>query len=524
MSGPQYFREAAEEAAAYVESALLDATSSTSKAIPALGDTVTMTVGTGKEFTTGSIWKFAYTGDASNNFNLLVQSYTSGDVTGVCIVTNGSGTYASWSAAHLSAVTGEPGTTGYSSTNITVPSNNAIISFTTQTGKQFTGASLGYLVSLDGTKVIYGQFSGNYISGTGAWAIAPISAIGSGSSSSWKVVQSTPSLSYVLSGSTTPGLFLGAKNGSFYLYSDSSGNGISLLGSPGAASIYNLTFALGGSNRTLTFAGDSTISGINTGDAGPMTTRGDILYMNSSPAAARLAVGASGTVLKSDGTDISWGAPIGTVQALYQAVVTPTAGSPNASATDTTAETVTITGHGLSTGAALITVSNSPAGLSNGRAYYVNAVDANTISFHTTYADAIAGANKVNLTGAGAMTWRKLVYTSAQSLNMSTVAPVGFKPGSADITVEFNHDTTTRFSNSKQIALVDMSGLKGTTGNSDNIVTNALPSNSSYTTSWDRNNLITNDIDTVAGTSGYYLSGTLANQSTTAITVRYLVY
>lgn len=41
--------------------------------------------------------------------------------------------------------------------------------------------------------------------------------------------------------------------------------------------------------------------------AATLTTRGDMLRMGSGPDFARLAIGASGTVLKSDGTDPSWG-------------------------------------------------------------------------------------------------------------------------------------------------------------------------------------------------------------------------
>jgi hypothetical protein len=40
-----------------------------------------------------------------------------------------------------------------------------------------------------------------------------------------------------------------------------------------------------------------------------ISTRGDIVYGNSSGNATRLALGTSGQVLKSDGTDISWGTP-----------------------------------------------------------------------------------------------------------------------------------------------------------------------------------------------------------------------
>jgi hypothetical protein len=39
----------------------------------------------------------------------------------------------------------------------------------------------------------------------------------------------------------------------------------------------------------------------------PMTTRGDVIIRNSSNTTARLAVGAAGKILSSDGTDVSWG-------------------------------------------------------------------------------------------------------------------------------------------------------------------------------------------------------------------------
>lgn len=46
-----------------------------------------------------------------------------------------------------------------------------------------------------------------------------------------------------------------------------------------------------------------------TGLSDPMTTRGDIIVRDSSNTTNRLAVGAAGTVLSSDGTDVSWAAP-----------------------------------------------------------------------------------------------------------------------------------------------------------------------------------------------------------------------
>jgi len=46
-----------------------------------------------------------------------------------------------------------------------------------------------------------------------------------------------------------------------------------------------------------------------TGLSDPMTTRGDIIVRNASNVTARLAVGSSGKVLSSDGTDVSWQTP-----------------------------------------------------------------------------------------------------------------------------------------------------------------------------------------------------------------------
>ncbi len=45
------------------------------------------------------------------------------------------------------------------------------------------------------------------------------------------------------------------------------------------------------------------------GFSDPMTTRGDVIVRNASNATARLAIGSTGKVLSSDGTDISWQTP-----------------------------------------------------------------------------------------------------------------------------------------------------------------------------------------------------------------------
>lgn len=51
-----------------------------------------------------------------------------------------------------------------------------------------------------------------------------------------------------------------------------------------------------------------------------LTTRGDIVVRNSSNVTARLAVGSAGTVLSSDGTDVSWSAATGGDDAIYSAL------------------------------------------------------------------------------------------------------------------------------------------------------------------------------------------------------------
>lgn len=74
----------------------------------------------------------------------------------------------------------------------------------------------------------------------------------------------------------------------------------------------------------------------------PMTTRGDVIYRNSSNVTARLGVGTAGQALQTDGTDVSWGA----VGILQSASATRTAGdvtTTSTSFTDLTGATVTLT-------------------------------------------------------------------------------------------------------------------------------------------------------------------------------------
>ncbi len=69
--------------------------------------------------------------------------------------------------------------------------------------------------------------------------------------------------------------------------------------------------AVGSQNDVLLSSvdGGTTWGGLSlvAGFLNPMTTRGDIIIENSTPAPARLAIGASGKFLSSNGTDPSWG-------------------------------------------------------------------------------------------------------------------------------------------------------------------------------------------------------------------------
>jgi len=69
----------------------------------------------------------------------------------------------------------------------------------------------------------------------------------------------------------------------------------------------------------------SLLTNLPGGMTDPMTTRGDIVVRNAANATARLAVGANGTVLKSDGTDVAWGTVTGAGDVVGPATATDNA-------------------------------------------------------------------------------------------------------------------------------------------------------------------------------------------------------
>lgn len=83
------------------------------------------------------------------------------------------------------------------------------------------------------------------------------------------------------------------------------------------------------------------------GYSDPLTTRGDVIVRNASNVTARLAIGSSGKVLQSDGTDVSWQTPAsGGGEFTETSTATRTAGDLTTTSTtwvDATSMSVTIT-------------------------------------------------------------------------------------------------------------------------------------------------------------------------------------
>ena len=88
--------------------------------------------------------------------------------------------------------------------------------------------------------------------------------------------------------------------------------------------------------------------------------------------------------------------------------------------TDISNDKITLSGHGLSTGNTVYVKEGTiPGGLTAGNSYFVS-VSGDDVHFHTTSADATAGANKVDLTSAGSSDFE--LYADSGTLTSITVA------------------------------------------------------------------------------------------------------
>lgn len=88
--------------------------------------------------------------------------------------------------------------------------------------------------------------------------------------------------------------------------------------------------------------------------------------------------------------------------------------------TDISNDKITLASHGLSTGNTVYVKEGTiPGGLTAGNSYFIS-VSGDDIHFHTTSADATAGANKVDLTSAGSSDFE--LYADSGTLTSITVA------------------------------------------------------------------------------------------------------
>lgn len=88
--------------------------------------------------------------------------------------------------------------------------------------------------------------------------------------------------------------------------------------------------------------------------------------------------------------------------------------------TDVANDKITLSSHGLSTGNTVYVKEGTiPGGLTAGNSYFVS-VSGDDVYFHTTSADATAGANKVDLTSAGSSDFE--LYADSGTLTSITVA------------------------------------------------------------------------------------------------------
>lgn len=94
----------------------------------------------------------------------------------------------------------------------------------------------------------------------------------------------------------------------FRIIESGSGGQVFNLGVPALAGDVSWTLPNANASGVLSNNGSGALSwAADVGFADPMTTRGDLIFRNSSNVTARLGIGAANTVLRTDGTDAAWG-------------------------------------------------------------------------------------------------------------------------------------------------------------------------------------------------------------------------
>ena len=214
------------------------------------------------------------------------------------------------------------------------------------------------------------------------------------------------------------------------------------------------------SNGSFSADDDLLVEFQRTGNAGslddPMTTRGDMIVRNSSNTTARLAVGSANTVLKSDGTDISWGYSVGTsannLVQLNGSAALPAISGANLTNLPASGGTIDLTASGAVTaGKTLILNSNGTVSQIAstsitqlvGSAYTPSNETAGDTGFfdYNTTADVFMGVAKSTISGTD--TTRASVLSLASNMAITeTVAPTVGGAGGAIYSVQYSavHD------------------------------------------------------------------------------------
>lgn len=207
----------------------------------------------------------------------------------------------------------------------------------------------------------------------------------------------------------------------------------------------------------------------------------------------------------------AYAATIRLPKAVYSATITPTALGINASAIDAGADNATFTGHALASGTPVVLTGTVATGLTTGRPYYVHAVDANKLSFHTTLAGALAGTGAADLSGS-TTGWSAnvLIPSNVVNFGMASVGALAGLPGTTTIGFELNLSAAP----GNCLARWDGRNIFNSSPASAPIWVQGIPTSISGAV------ITYSDIRAVAGT---ITPGTWAQQGTTAFQVSLLV-